>query len=141
MKLLPCLSLNEALDLLKTALSASDAAGIAQNVAIVDVAGQLLAFARMDGANRMSADIAINKAMTAACAGVATERIAPRTLPGEPGYMIQNQSGGRFTTIGGGVPLKDGDAVVGGLGLSGGTVEQDITLAADIAARFEAGSA
>lgn len=137
MRTIATLSLADAQNILSAALAQSEAAGVLQNVAVVDAVGDLLAFARMDGANRLSAEIAINKAVTAAAIAMATEALAPRTLPGEPGHMIQVQAGGRFTTLGGGIPIRQEGVVVGALGISGGSIAQDIAIAAQVQARFE----
>lgn len=99
--------------------------GVPQNIAIVDEAGHLVAFRRMDGAKFISIEIALAKAFTAAGTRKATRDIAPVTIPGEPGFGIQNLLGGRFTTLAGGVPLKLGDVVVGAIGVSSGSTQED----------------
>ncbi|MEO0384332.1 MAG: heme-binding protein [Pseudomonadota bacterium] len=128
---------SEALQLAQFAQDLSHATGVAQNIAVVDHSGALLVFIRMDGAKLIAGPIAINKAFTAATAQARTADIAPKTLPGEPGFMIQLQQNGRFTTLGGGVPLLMEDAVVGGLGISGGSVAQDIEIADAAAKKLE----
>lgn len=137
MRTIATLSFEDAQRLLARAVDASLAAGVAQNVAVVDAVGHLLAFGRMDGANRLSTDIAVNKAVMAAAIGIPTQELAPRTTPGEPGYMIQVQANGRFTTIGGGVPLRSDGIVVGALGISGGSVTDDIAIASTVRLEFE----
>ena len=114
------------------------AMGVPQNIAVVDEGGHLVAFRRMDDAKFFSIDIAITKAFAAAGARKATHEIAPATQPGMPGFGAQALLGGRFTTLGGGVPLclPDG-TVVGGLGISSGTVAQDTELAIAAYAHFE----
>lgn len=99
--------------------------GVPQNIAIVDEAGHLVAFRRMDGAKFISIEIALAKAFTAAGTRKATRDIAPVTIPGEPGFGIQNLLGGRFTTLAGGIPLKLGDVVVGAIGVSSGSTQED----------------
>jgi uncharacterized protein GlcG (DUF336 family) len=108
--------------------------GVPQNIAIVDEAGHLVAFRRMDGAKFTSIEIAIAKAFTAAGAQKQTRDIGPATLPGEPGFGIQNLLAGRFTTLPGGIPLTVGQDVVGAIGVSSGSTSQDQDVA-------EAGSA
>jgi uncharacterized protein GlcG (DUF336 family) len=112
--------------------------GVPQNIAIVDAAGHLVAFRRMDGAKFTSIEIALAKAFTAAGAQVETGTIARRTLPGEPGFGLQNLHGGRFTTLGGGVPLRVGAGVVGAIGVSSGSTAQDQQVAEAGAAAFQA---
>lgn len=129
MKTVATLDLEDALRLTEAARKAAALAGVPQNIAVVDHAGGLLSFVRMDRAKTIAADIAINKARTAAGARCATHELTERTLPGEPGYMIQLQDQGRFTTLGGGVPVMAGEAVVGAIGISGGSVAQDVDIA------------
>ena len=99
--------------------------GVPQNIAIVDAAGHLVAFRRMDGAKFTSIEIALAKAFTAAGAQVETKAIGARTLPGEPGFGLQNLHGGRFTTLAGGIPLRAGTQVIGAIGVSSGSTVQD----------------
>lgn len=110
--------------------------GVPQNIAIVDAAGHLVAFRRMDGAKFTSIEIALAKAFTAAGAQVETRAIGARTLPGEPGFGLQNLHGGRFTTLAGGIPLRVGAQVVGAIGVSSGSTAQDQQVAEAGAAAF-----
>lgn len=130
------LDLQEASRLAAIAQELSREANVAQNIAVVDHSGALLVFIRMDGAKLIAGPIAINKAFTAATAQAKTAEIAPKTLPGEAGFMIQVQHNGRFTTLGGGVPVLADDTIVGGLGISGGSVAQDIEIAEGATMRF-----
>jgi uncharacterized protein GlcG (DUF336 family) len=122
------------------AAAAREAAGmgVPQNIAIVDAAGHLVAFHRMDGAKFTSIEIALAKAFTAAGAQAETGTIAARTLPGQPGFGIQNMHGGRFTTLAGGIPLRIGTEVVGAIGVSSGSTVQDQQVAEAGAAAFQA---
>lgn len=103
--------------------------GVPQNIAIVDESGHLVAFRRMDGAKFISIDIALAKAYTAAGTRKSTRDIAPVTVPGEPGFGIQNLAGGRFTTLAGGIPLIVEDVVVGAIGVSSGSTQEDQVVA------------
>lgn len=96
------------------------------NIAVVDSTLHLLSFARMPGAKLTSIDIAINKAFTAAGHRIPTASYKEAVWPGGAAYGINLSNGGRFTVIAGGVPvtLNDG-AVVGGIGCSTGTPDQD----------------
>jgi uncharacterized protein GlcG (DUF336 family) len=129
MRTVQTLDLRAAQTIAQAAFDLSIAEGVAQNIALVDAWGALLLFLRMDGAKVIAGPIAINKAFTAAAAQTRTDAIAPRTQPGEAGYMIQTQLGGRFTTLGGGVPILSAGVVVGGIGISGGSVAQDVQIA------------
>jgi uncharacterized protein GlcG (DUF336 family) len=114
------------------------AMGVPQNIAVVDESGHLVAFRRMDDAKFFSIEIAITKAFAAAGARKATHEIAPATQPGMPGFGAQALLGGRFTTLGGGAPLRMSDGtVVGGVGISSGTVTEDTELAVAAGEHFE----
>lgn len=105
--------------------------GVPQNIAVVDGAGHLVAFRRMDGAKFIAIEIALNKAFTAAGARKATADIASAAQPGAPGYGVNTQHQGRFTTLAGGLPLTlpaTGE-VVGGIGVSSGSTAQDAEVA------------
>ena len=123
------IDIDEAERVIAAAAAQAQAMGVPQNIAIVDAAGHLVAFRRMDGAKFVSIEIALAKAMTAAGARKATADIMPATLPGQPGFGIQNLLGGRFTTLGGGIPLLSGTSVVGAIGVSSGSVAEDIVVA------------
>jgi uncharacterized protein GlcG (DUF336 family) len=60
---------------------------------------------------------------------MSTEYIGKLAIPSGPLYGIQNTNGGRIVVFGGGCPLKNNNTVIGGIGVSGGTAEQDIELA------------
>jgi glc operon protein GlcG len=124
------LNLAGAETVLEAAKKKAAALGLRCNVAVVDDGGHLLAFARMDGARPASAATALTKAVSAA-----TFRQETGTLPakGEPDILlslsIQNASGGKVTTLKGGVPVVIGGQVVGAVGVGGGTGEQDAEVA------------
>jgi uncharacterized protein GlcG (DUF336 family) len=100
------------------------------DIAVVDVGGNLKAFARMDGAWLGSIDIAQRKARTARWFDMDTGVIGTLSQPGGPLYGIEHSNGG-LITFPGGVPLKNADGhVVGAIGVSGSTVENDHTVAA-----------
>ncbi|WP_313349127.1 heme-binding protein [Paracoccus sp. (in: a-proteobacteria)] len=114
------------------------AMGVPQNIAVVDDAGHLVSFRRMDGAKFFSIEIALTKAYAASGLRKATHEVAPATQPGKPGFGAQALNGGRFTTLGGGVPLVLADgAVVGAIGVSSGTVGEDTEVALAAAAFFQ----
>jgi len=103
--------------------------GIAYNIAIVDGGGHLVAFLRQDGALIGSINLAIDKAMTARIFNKATSDLAKLAQPGNPLFGIQESNAGKVVIFGGGVPvMADGD-IVGAVGASAGTVEQDIAVA------------
>ena len=100
--------------------------GVPMNIAIVDATLYLLAFSRMPGAKLTSIDIAINKAFTAAGHREGTHTYREKAaVSGAPMVGVHNSNGGRFTTIGGGLPIKVNGIVVGAIGCSTGTPAQD----------------
>ncbi len=99
------------------------------DIAVVDVGGNLKAFLRMDGAWLGSIDIAIKKAKTARLFDMPTGEIGKLSQPGGPLYNIEHSNGG-LITFPGGVPLKTADGVlIGAIGVSGATVEDDHAVA------------
>jgi uncharacterized protein GlcG (DUF336 family) len=108
--------------------------GQPMNIAVVDVGGNLVAHIRQDGAWIGSVDVAINKAFSARAFDVSTAGLGENAQPGGQFYGIQDSNHGRVMIFGGGVPLMSGDAVVGAVGVSGGTGEQDQAVAAAAAA-------
>jgi uncharacterized protein GlcG (DUF336 family) len=99
------------------------------NIAVVDSGGNLVAHVRMDGAWIGSIDISINKAFTARAFDIATVDLAKHSQSGGQFFGIHTTNGGRIVIFAGGVPLKRGGQVVGGVGVSGGLADQDQTVA------------
>jgi uncharacterized protein GlcG (DUF336 family) len=119
-----------------TATAHAEKMGVPQNIAIVDEAGHLVAFRRMDGAKFFSIEIAITKAFAASGARKSTKEIGPATQPGAPGYGAQALLGGRFTTLPGGIPLLVSGVVVGAIGVSSGSTAEDQEVAEAAVALF-----
>lgn len=114
---------------LKEALRKAEEIGTLMNVAIVDAGGNLKAFSRMDGAWLGSIDIAIKKARTARYFDMNTGDIGAMSQPGGALFNIEVSNGG-LISFPGGIPLRDGhDEVIGAIGVSGSTVENDHTVA------------
>lgn len=113
----------------RTALAAAEARakeiGVPMNIAITDSSCHLIAFERMEGAKITSINIAIDKAFTAAGHRAPTSVYKENVWPGGPAFGIGNSNGGRFTTIAGGVPIVKDGIVVGAIGCSTGTPNQD----------------
>jgi len=103
--------------------------GQPMDIAVVDDGGNLVAFSRMDGARITSIDIAINKAFTAAGARRPTGDYAEIAGPGKPAFGIHASNQGRFTIFGGGLPIVWEGEVIGAVGCSSGSVEQDTQVA------------
>jgi uncharacterized protein GlcG (DUF336 family) len=99
--------------------------GQPMNIAVVDDGGNLVAHVRMDGAWLGSIDISIDKAFTARAFDIATKELAVESQPGRQFYGIHASNDGRIMIFAGGVPLKRGGKVIGAIGVSGGSGEQD----------------
>jgi len=98
---------------------------VPMNIAIVDEGANLVAFHRMDNAWLGSVDISIKKAKTSRFFDMNSGEIGKLSQPGGPLYAIEHSNGG-LITFPGGVVLKDGSGkVVGAIGVSGGSVDQD----------------
>lgn len=123
------LTLEEAKRMLSAAEAKAEALGIAYNLAVVDAGGHLLAFLRQDGALIGSIDLAIDKAKTARIFDKATSELAELAQSGGPLFGIQDSNAGEVVIFGGGIPVILGGSVVGAIGTSAGTVEQDIAVA------------
>jgi len=105
------------------------ALGVPMAVSLVDGEGLPLYFGRMDGALPAATEIAVSKAYTAAILRMPTHELGKLAQPGSMLYGIQNTHGGRMVLFGGGFPLKIGGKVAGGIGISGGTVDEDMRVA------------
>src|SRR3989442_10821570 len=121
----PRLSLQGARLIMAAAARKAASIGVPMDIAVVDDAGHLLAFNRMDGAKLSSIDIAVSKAWTAACARRATHEYAEMAAPGRPAFGINIGNQGRFMIVGGGLPIFVDGRIVGGIGCSSGTTQQD----------------
>jgi uncharacterized protein GlcG (DUF336 family) len=98
-------------------------------VCVIDVHGNLVLQHRMNGAPVFSLEISERKAYTAALVGVRTADLLGLVQPGQPLYALPTVGGGRFCPMGGGVPLLDDDGkVFAGVGVSGGTAEEDVAI-------------
>jgi glc operon protein GlcG len=124
------LNLAGAETVLEAAKKKAAALGLKCNIAVVDDGGHLLTFARMDGARPASAATALTKAVSAA---TFRQETGPLPAKGEPDVLlslsIQTASGGKITTLKGGVPIIIDGQVVGAVGVGGGTGEQDAEVA------------
>jgi uncharacterized protein GlcG (DUF336 family) len=103
--------------------------GQPMNIAVADGGGNLVAHVRMDGAWLGSIDISINKAFTARAFDISTKDLAQFSQSGGQFFGIHASNHGRVMIFAGGVPLKRGNAVVGAVGVSGGSGEQDQAVA------------
>jgi uncharacterized protein GlcG (DUF336 family) len=97
-------------------------------VCVTDIHGNIVLKHRMGGAPAFSIDIAERKAYTSALVGMRTAELFDLVQPGQPLFALVGLSGGRYCAMGGGVPLLGEGAVMAGVGVSGGTVEQDMEI-------------
>lgn len=104
--------------------------GIPVVVAVSDKAGRPVAVQCMDGAYIGSFDVALNKTFTCVAFKMSTEALGKLAQPGESLYGIQYTNEGKIVIFGGGEPLMIEGRMIGALGVSGGSAEQDTALAA-----------
>jgi uncharacterized protein GlcG (DUF336 family) len=123
------ISLEEARRVIAAAEKKADAIGQPMNIAVVDAGGNLLAFERMAGAWLGSIDISIKKAWTARAFDIETKALAKLSQSGDEFFGIHASNHGKVMIFAGGVPLKQGDVVVGAVGVSGGMGKQDQAVA------------
>jgi uncharacterized protein GlcG (DUF336 family)/NAD-dependent dihydropyrimidine dehydrogenase PreA subunit len=117
-------SVTKAFEMVRAALAHAERFGIVVTCAVVDEAGHPIALQRMEGAPGWTSELALSKAYTAASFRVATNLM--RNEPRRPWfYSLVVSSRGRILAAGGGMPVASGTIVVGGIGVAGGTEEQD----------------
>jgi uncharacterized protein GlcG (DUF336 family)/DNA-binding winged helix-turn-helix (wHTH) protein len=134
------LTLAEAKQILAGAEAKAESLGISYNIAVVDAGGHLLAFSRQDGALIGSIDLAIDKASTARIFDKATSFLATLAQSGKPLFGIQESNHGKVVIFGGGIPIVFDGSIIGAVGASAGTVEQDIAVAEAGAAALRSSS-
>ena len=103
----------------------ANAIGVPMVIAVVDTAGDMVLHQRMEDALHVSIDVSLNKAYTAAAFKLSTDKLAAETQPGASLYGIQH-SDPRVIVFGGGFPIMEKDQIIGALGISGGTVVEDM---------------
>lgn len=95
----------------------------------VDEGGNLLLLHRMEGSLLISVEVSMNKAYTANALKMPTEQLADLIAPGGEFYGLQNLESGRIVAFGGGIPYEIKGQVVGAIGVSGGSAEEDMLIA------------
>jgi uncharacterized protein GlcG (DUF336 family) len=129
MALQEVLKLEVAQRIIEAARSKAEELNIKEDIAIVDAGGSLKAFARMDGAWLGSIDIAMRKARTARFFDTESAKLGKMSQPGQPLYGIEFSNDG-LITFGGGIPLEDSSGnIIGAIGVSGSTVDNDVKVA------------
>lgn len=133
---MPELSLEDAHRVVARGRAAAEEAGMNAVFAVLDKGANLVTFSRMDGAWLASNELAIAKARTSVMFQAPTEGLSPPLQIGQPVLHFDHIHNGGLLLVGGGVPLFDTDGtLVGGLGVSGGSPEQDAAIARSAAAR------
>lgn len=128
------LTLADAKRMLEAGEAKAARVGVPYNIAVVDAGGALVAFTRQDGALLGSIELAIGKAVTACLFEKTTAHLAELAQPGEPLFGIGQSHGGRVVIFGGGLPVVVGGEIIGAVGASAGTIEQDVAVAEAAAA-------
>jgi uncharacterized protein GlcG (DUF336 family) len=131
-------TLEEAYRIIAAATQEARNQGQPMNIAVVDGGGNLVAFARMDGAWIGSVDIAIKKAWTSRAFDIDTKALSKLSQPGADFYGIHASNDGKVMIFAGGIPLKRNGVVVGAIGVSGGVGKQDQATAEAGVSAFEA---
>jgi uncharacterized protein GlcG (DUF336 family) len=123
------------MDLLTTAKAAAERveaeatkAKVPVAVCVIDVHGNLVLQHRMNGAPAFSLELSERKAYTSALVRMRTADLVPLVQPGQPLFPLLSVAGGRYSAMGGGVPLSRDGEVVAGVGVSGGTTEEDVAI-------------
>ena len=123
------MTLNNARGIIAAAEKKATELGQPMNIAVADSGGNLIAHVRMDGAWIGSIDLSIKKAFTARAFDIATKDLATHSQSGGQFFGIHASNDGRVMVFAGGVPLKRDGKIVGAIGVSGGSGEQDHAVA------------
>jgi uncharacterized protein GlcG (DUF336 family) len=123
------ITLKEAKAIIAAAEAKAESIGQPMNNAVADSGGNLIAHVRMDGAWRGSIDISIKKAYTSRAFDIATKDLADHSQSGGQFFGIHASNDGKIMIFAGGIPLKHEGKVVGAIGVSGGSGEQDHVVA------------
>ncbi len=130
------ITLNDAKRVIAAAEKKAQEIGQPMNIAVADAGGNLVAHVRMDEAWIGSIDISIKKAYTSRAFDIATKDLAPHCQSGGQFFGIHASNDGRIMIFAGGIPLKRNGKIVGAIGVSGGSGEQDHAVAEAGAAAF-----
>lgn len=123
------ITLDQAEKIITAAKAKSIALNTKMNISVVDAGANLVAFVRMDGAWLGSLDISLKKAKTARFFDMNTGVIGELSQPGSPLYNIEHSNGGLITFPGGVTIKNEKDEIIGAIGVSGSTVENDHAVA------------
>lgn len=127
-RMLETLTREDAGRMLAAAEVEADSLGIPYCIAVVDAAAHLIAFVRQDDAQPGCNELAVNKAFSACMFRQPTEILGSLSQPGAELYGLQQGQGGRVVIFGGGIPVFRSGRVIGAIGASAGSVDQDIAV-------------
>jgi uncharacterized protein GlcG (DUF336 family) len=130
-------TLKDARKIIEAAEKKATEIGQPMNIAVADAGGNLVAHVRMDGAWIGSIDISIKKAFTSRAFDISTKDLATHCQSGGQFFGIHASNDGKVMIFSGGVPLQKDGRVVGAIGVSGGSGEQDHAVAEAGAAAFK----
>ena len=131
------ITLEDARKIIAAAEKKAKELGQPMNIAVADGGGNLVAHVRMDEAWLGSIDISIKKAFTSRAFDISTKDLATQSQSGGQFFGIHVSNGGRVMIFAGGVPLRRAGKVVGAVGVSGGSGEQDHAVAEAGASAFK----
>ena len=123
------ITLNDAKEIIAAAEVKAIEIGQPMNIAVADAGGNLISHVRMDNAWIGSIDISIKKAYTSRAFDIATKDLATHSQSGDQFFGIHASNDGKIMIFAGGIPLKRDGKVVGAIGVSGGSGEQDHSVA------------
>jgi uncharacterized protein GlcG (DUF336 family) len=123
------LTLADATQITEAARAHAAGLGTPVTITVVDGGGNVRTQTRMDGARFGTLNVSANKAFTAAAFGAPTKVLTDLVQPGAPLFGFADAMGGRFVGFAGGIPLVRDDEVIGAIGISGGSVDQDQAIA------------
>jgi uncharacterized protein GlcG (DUF336 family) len=123
------ITMDQAMAAVNASIEKAKAMKVPVIVTVVDAGAHVIAQVRMDKAMLISIRISQKKAETSALSFMTTDTLAARSTPGAELYGIQQSSCGELVIFGGGFPVRRNGDVIGGIGVSGGSVEEDMTIA------------
>jgi uncharacterized protein GlcG (DUF336 family) len=122
-------TLEDAKEIVAAAEAKAEEIEVPMCISVADDGANLVSFHRMNGALLGSVDISQNKAYTSVSLKSTTEEVGETAQPGAALYGIGGTNGGRIVTFGGGIPLREGGDIVGAVGISGGSPDEDMAVA------------
>lgn len=127
----------EARVILEAGLAAATSISVPASIAVLDASREIVAFARQDHAPTLTGEVAIAKAFTAFALRQKSADLEAAAGVNGPFFQLHHATTRTLATFGGGLPLFDGDDIIGAIGASGGTTEEDLTIADAAFAAFE----